>query len=126
MTTPTSRSRFTLRLHLLAAVAALFVTGLVGAAHASAGDKVDGVRAALKKGTLYVKGGDGGQQVAVRLKAGDASTIQVDAGDNGSSDFSFDRADVNAIKVKMGDGSDRARIDDSNGAFTTTIPRPAA
>jgi len=122
MTTPTTRSRFTLRLHLLAAVVALVATGFVAAAHATASTKVDGVRAALKKGTLRVQGGDGGQQVSVRLKAGDAGTIQVDAGDNGSADFSFDRADVDAIRVKMGDGSDRARIDDSNGAFTNTIP----
>jgi Ca2+-binding RTX toxin-like protein len=122
MTTPTTRSRFTFRLQLLGAVVALMVTGVVSAAHANASERVDGVRAALKHGTLRVNGGDGGQQVSVRLKAGDASTIQVDAGDNGSADFSFARADVDAIKVKMGDGSDRARIDDSNGAFTTTIP----
>ena len=99
-------------------VAAVAIAALVVAAHASASDKVDGVRAAIKQGTLYVKGGDGGQQVALRLKVGDTSVIQVDAGDNGSADFSFARGAVHAIKVKMGDGNDSARIDDSNGAFT--------
>jgi hypothetical protein len=96
---------------------------LVVAAHSSAkNNKVDGVRAAIKHGKLNVTGGDGGQQVALRLKAGDASRIQVDAGDDGSADFSFDRGDVHAIKVKMGDGNDSARIDDANGAFTDSIP----
>ncbi|MGH2984419.1 MAG: calcium-binding protein [Solirubrobacterales bacterium] len=89
-------------------------------------NKVDGVRADLKHGTLRVKGGDGGQQVAVRLKAGDPSRIQVDASDDGSADFSFSRGDVDAIKVKMGDGNDSARIDDANGTFTDSIPTTIA
>src|SRR5262249_57821895 len=107
---------------LMAVSAAVGLAALVSAAHAGASDKVAGVQASVKKGTLYVKGGDGGQHVALRLKAGDPQTIQVDAGDNGSTDFSFDRGDVHAIKVKMGDGNDSARIDDANGAFTNTIP----
>jgi len=81
----------------------------------------DGVRAELKRGTLQVRGGDGGQRVALRLQAGDASRIQVDAGDDGSADFSFARDDIGTIKVRMGDGNDFARIDDANGAFTDSI-----
>ncbi len=46
------------------------------------------------------------------------SRIQVDAGNDGSADFSFASSDVNAINVKLGDGSDLARIDDANGSFT--------
>jgi Ca2+-binding RTX toxin-like protein len=46
----------------------------------------------------------------------------VDAGDNGSADFSFARSDVDAIRVRMGNGRDSVRIDDSNGAFTDSIP----
>ena len=80
----------------------------------------------LKHGTLMVKSGDGGQLVALRLKAGDPSRIQVDAGDNGSADFSFARSDVHAIKVRMGNGNDSVRIDDANGAFTDSIPTTIA
>jgi Ca2+-binding RTX toxin-like protein len=101
---------------VLTALAALLL-----AATASASTKVDGIRAKVKHGTLRVQGGDGGQHVALRLKAGDAQTIQVDAGDNGSADYSFARSNVHAIKVKMGDGNDSARIDDANGAFTNSI-----
>jgi hypothetical protein len=105
-------------IQLGAALAAIALAALGVAAHSSASSKVNGVRAAVKHGTLNVTGSDGGQQVALRLKAGDPGTIQVDAGNNGSAGFSFLSADVDAIKVKMGDGSDLARIDDSNGSFT--------
>ena len=89
MTSPgiNSNSRPTRPFHLITAVAALALAALLVASHSSAkSNKVDGVRAATKHGTLNVKGGDGGQQVALRLKAGDSSRIQVDAGDNGSAD----------------------------------------
>jgi Ca2+-binding RTX toxin-like protein len=107
------------RFRLPAAVAALALTGVVAAlpAYASGGGKVNGVRAAVKHGTLNVRGSDGGQQVGLRLN-GAGNQIQVDAGNDGSADFSFAAGDVDAIKVKMGDGHDLARIDDSNGAFT--------
>jgi Ca2+-binding RTX toxin-like protein len=127
MTTRITNSRPTWPFHLTAAVVALALAASVVAAHSSASNhKVDGVRAAIKHGTLNVTGGDGGQQVAVRLKAGDASTVQVDAGDDGSADFSFARGDVHSIKVKMGDGNDSARVDDANGAFTNSIPTTIA
>jgi Ca2+-binding RTX toxin-like protein len=127
MTTPTSITsnsrafRFG-AIGVLVALVAL-AAALITAADSYASGKVNGVRAAVKHGTLNVTGSDGGQQVALRLKANDPSTIQVDAGDNGSADFSFASGAVDAIKVKMGDGNDSARIDDSNGAFTG-ISRP--
>jgi Ca2+-binding RTX toxin-like protein len=116
---PESRPKWPLQLIATATVAALALAALVVPARASAnGDRVDGVRADVNRGTLSVQGGDAGQQVALRLKAGDPTQIQVDAGDNGSADFSFDRSAVDAINVKMGDGNDLVRIDDANGSFT--------
>jgi Ca2+-binding RTX toxin-like protein len=115
-----------MRLLYLTAAVALAVTALVATAYSSASHRVDGIRASLKHGTLRIQGSDGGQRVALRLKAGDPQTIQVDAEDNGSADFSFDRAHVQAIKVKMGDGRDSARVDDANGAFTDSIPTTIA
>src|SRR4029077_20369943 len=114
-------------LHLIAATVALMLVAVaLPMLSSEKSEKSDGVRAYVKHGTLRVHGDDGGQQVSLRLKAGDPSTIQVDAGDNGSADFSFDRGDVHAIQVKMGDGNDSARIDDANGAFTDTIPTTLA
>jgi RTX calcium-binding nonapeptide repeat (4 copies) len=121
MTTPTihSDSQPRRRFHLPAAVVALALVGVVAAvpASASASGKVNGVRAAVNHGKLNVTGSDGGQQVALRLN-GAGTQIQVDAGNDGSADFSFASGAVDAIKVKLGDGNDSARIDDSNGAFT--------
>jgi Ca2+-binding RTX toxin-like protein len=112
-------------IYSIAAVVAVALAALVVAAHASAKSyKADGIRASLHHGTLRVQGTHGDQQVALRLS--DRTQIQVDAGDDGSADFTFDRADVQAIKVKMGQGNDSARIDDANGAFTDTIPTTVA
>ena len=115
------------RLFGLAATVAAIAVPAIAASPASASDhSVNGVRADVRHGTLMVQGGDGGQRVALRLQAGDSSRIQVDAGDNGSADFSFARAEVNAIRVRMGDGNDSARIDDANGAFTVSTPTTIA
>jgi Ca2+-binding RTX toxin-like protein len=120
-----SRSKRPFRLTATVGVLAL-VALAVPALSSAKGKKVEGVRADLKQGTLRVNGGDGGQQVAIRLKAADPSRIQVDAGNDGSADFTFSRGDVSVIKVKMGDGNDVARIDDANGAFTDAIPTTIA
>jgi Ca2+-binding RTX toxin-like protein len=125
MTSASTRPRWPLQ--LIATVVVLVLAALIVPVGSSASsDKVDGVRAEIKRDALRVKGGDGGQRVALRLTAGDPSRIEVDAGADGSADFSFDRGDVHAIEVKMGDGSDSARIDDANGAFTDSIPTTIA
>jgi hypothetical protein len=107
--------------HLIATatVVALALAAFVAAVPASAkSDEIDGVRAAIKRGTLDVKGGDRADAVALRLQAGDQGEIEVDVGDNGSADLSFASGDVAAIKVKTGDGNDSVRVDDANGGFT--------
>jgi Ca2+-binding RTX toxin-like protein len=122
----TSRPKWPLHLIATATVVVLALAALVAPARSSADpDKVDGVRATLKRGKLDVKSGDQANAVAVRL-SGDQSLIQVDVRDDGQPDFSFARADVDAIRVKMGDGNDSARIDDSNGSFTNTVPTSIA
>jgi Ca2+-binding RTX toxin-like protein len=115
--------------HLIAAVVALALAALVVPVSSSAHGnhhKVDGVRAAVKHGTLDVKGSHQADAVALRLKAGDSSQVEVDVGDNGSADFSFARGDISAIDVRMGNGDDSARVDDANGTFTDAIPTTIA
>jgi hypothetical protein len=122
-----SRPKWPLPFIATATVVAFALVALVVPAVSSAkSDKVDGVRAELRHGTLDVKGGDGANAVALRLKAGDPNTVEVDVGDNGSADLSFARPDVSAIHVRMGDGKDSARIDDANGIFTDSIPTTIA
>ncbi len=98
------------------------LAALVVPAGASASDgKARGVRAELESGTLTVQGSDRADRLALRLKAGDPSQVQVDVGGDGSADFSFARSDVRAIEVATGNGDDSARIDDSNAMDTDDV-----
>ena len=84
--------------------------------------RVDEAQASLRHGLLSVEGTRANDKIALRLKAGDPNTLQVDFGDDGSADFEFARADVAAIAVEAGLGDDVVRIDESNGVFTDKIP----
>src|SRR5215218_5059620 len=107
----------------LATVAVVAVAALVAPAVSSASNqKVDGVRAKLKHGTLEVKGSREKDAVALRLKAGDPNRIQVDVGNDAAADFSVARHAVKRLAVRARGGEDRVRIDDANGVFTDTIP----
>jgi Ca2+-binding RTX toxin-like protein len=107
---------------LAAAIPAILATPIAGAHN----DRVDGVRAVVKHGTLEVQGGDQANRIALRLQANDPAVVQVDVGDDGSPQFSFARSAIDAITVRGGDGNDSLRIDDANGAFTDTIPTTIA
>ena len=122
-----TRSQFPVQRVAAATVVALALAALVLPVRASASPaKIDGVRAAIKRGTLEVKGGDRADVVALRLKAGDPSRVEVDVGDDGSGDLSFARANLSAINVRTGDGDDSVRVDDANGIFTNSIPTTIA
>jgi hypothetical protein len=75
------------------------------------------VQAAVAGGTLTVTGTASSDAIALRLKAGAPNTIQVDVGDDGTAEFEFDRTTFGQIHVLAGDGNDRVRVDQVNGAF---------
>jgi Ca2+-binding RTX toxin-like protein len=75
------------------------------------------VQASVANGTLTVTGTAAGDAIALRLRAGSPTTLQVDVGDDGSAQFEFDRATFDRIQVRAGGGDDRIRIDQVNGAF---------
>ena len=106
------------------AVAAAFAAA-IGVSSAAAAP-YHGVKASLNYGTLAVKGTKGSDKIALRLKAGDSTVLEVDAGDDRSAEFSFPRADVARIVVDGGAGSDAIRIDESDGVFEGTIPTTLA
>ena len=83
------------------AVAAAFAAA-IGVSSAAAAP-YHGVKASLNYGTLIVKGTQGSDKIALRLKAGDSSMLEVDTGDEGSAEFSFPRADVARIVVDGGE-----------------------
>ena len=78
------------------------------------------VQAAVVAGTLHIAGSPSADQIALRLSAGDANLLQVDVGDDGSADFTFDRGTFESIDVAAGNGADAVRIDEASGVFATT------
>jgi len=98
--------------------------GLVGIGALALGLATAGPAAAAPAGaasvaddTLTVIGRNGSEELALRLAVGDANTLQVDFGDDGTPDRSFDRRAFTRIEVYLGNGSDEFRIDQVNGAF---------
>ena len=79
-------------------------------------------RPKLQHGKLLIKGTQAEDKIALRLKAGNPGILQVDVGDNGSANFSFQRKHVARITVDARAGDDLVRVDESNGVFTDTIP----
>ena len=75
---------------------------------------------------LVILGSDRNDAIALRLAPGRSDVLQVDAGDDGSADFSFHLEPVATIAVDAGAGDDRVRIDDTNGSFTDRIPTTIA
>ena len=108
--------RRTLRATTSASVLTLTVLATAAGPAAAAPTATAGVT----NGTLEISGGPLAQKIALRLNALDPSQLQVDFGDDGSADHSFAVDTFRAIDVDAGAGNDLVRIDQVNGAFTTT------
>lgn len=76
----------------------------------------------LRNGVLAITGTKASEKIALRLKTGDPAILEIDVRDDGSADFSFARDEITRIALDAGAGNDVVRIDESNGAFTDTIP----
>ena len=99
-------------LGLAAGAAAMLAVGLATASPAAAATS-----ASVSNDTLTVNGGNGDDRIALRLAAGAPGTLQVDFGDDGSAEHSFDRGTFSRIDVFTGNGNDQFRVDQTNGAF---------
>jgi hypothetical protein len=76
--------------------------------------------ATVADGTLSIAGGPTPDRITLRLNALDQNRLEVDLGDDGSAEFTFDRSTFAAISVAAGNGGDTVRVDQTNGVFTTT------
>ncbi|HOW70331.1 MAG TPA: calcium-binding protein [Phycisphaerae bacterium] len=77
--------------------------------------------AAVVIGTqLFVFGTAASDRLALRLRSGVPAILEVDFEDDGSADFTFDRALFDHVRLSMGWGHDLVRIEESNGVFTDT------
>jgi Ca2+-binding RTX toxin-like protein len=106
------RTKKTLVLSALAAGVAAAVLG------PGTGSALAAYTASVQNGTLNVVGDGAGDKLALRLAPGDPSTLQLDVGDDGTTDLAFDRSTFTAIHVAAGGGDDQVRIDQTNGLFT--------
>jgi len=97
---------------------AIAVAAGIGAAQAHAASSV---RAKLEHGALRMTGGDASDKIALRLSAASSEVLEVDVGDDGSAEFSFERADITQIVVNGGDGDDLVRFDETSGAVNAGI-----
>jgi Ca2+-binding RTX toxin-like protein len=112
MTDKTNHSRAARRLGLAAGIAG------VAAALATAGPAAAAPNSAfVAQDTLIVKGSRNNDRIALRLEAGQPGILQVDFGDDGTAERSFDRATFSRINIFAGRGHDSVRIDQVNGAF---------
>jgi hypothetical protein len=107
--------------HLRSIRRALLVGALVAAGASLAADQANAAYSAqVSGGALTLNGNGASEQLALRLQAGAPTTLQIDVGNDGSADFSFDRATFDRIDVNAGGGDDLVTIDDANGTFTDT------
>jgi hypothetical protein len=92
-------------------VAALAMTAQ---AHAAAPTSV-----AVQNGTLTIDGGNGSNDLTLRLAPGAPQTLQVAAG---SRVFQIARDSFDRIDIHAGNGDDTVRFDEANGAVNATTP----
>ena len=115
----TTRSVRARHASLAAAAAAPFVVAVMLANPAAA---TPSPSASVADDTLIVTGTNASELVALRLQAGAPGTLQVDFGDDGVAEHSFDRATFSRIEVRLLGGSDQFRIDQANGIFADESP----
>src|SRR5215470_4445912 len=108
-----SRLRISLLFAAVGAAAACGVEPPIGEVEQDLGSTY---KASIKRGTLTITGTDASSKLTLRLGAD--GRLEVDVGDDGSADFSFDRSTFSAIVIDAGGGDDVVRMDESNGAFT--------
>src|SRR5262245_24983897 len=96
------------RIGLAVGAAAALAGGLLAATPAGAAPPTT---ASVVGDTLVVRGGSAGEALALRLAAGNTNTLQVDFGDDGTAEQSFDRTTFSEIEVSLLSGNDRFRVD---------------
>ncbi len=120
--TPWNRSKLARPTRTAAAAAILAVAVLLAGIAAAQAQAAQPVRAQIRHALLRVEGTRASDQITLRLAAGDPAVLQVDVGDDGSPDFSFALARIDAIAIDAGAGDDLIRFDESNGSVNGNIP----
>jgi hypothetical protein len=104
---------------VLAAAALAALAAAIAAPVASASPTV---RGRVVDGALRVSGTPFADTFSLRVRASNPNQLQLDIGDDGSTDDTFDLSTFSSIDVRTGNGDDVVRLDTANGAFTTAKP----
>ncbi len=107
------------------ALAAAGAAAIVVPGTASANDVEPSVRARIEGRTLLVLGGAGNEVLTLRSPAAAPTTIDVDLGNDGVAEATFQRADIDYVEVRARGGDDWVLIDETAGVavpFTDTLP----
>lgn len=75
------------------------------------------VSAVITAAVLKITGGNTDDAVAVRLKPGDPTVVQVDVNNDGTAEFSFARALFDRVSLLGNGGNDLMIVDEVNGAI---------
>jgi Ca2+-binding RTX toxin-like protein len=79
------------------------------------------VDAKIAGNALKIKGTNEDDKLTLRLQAGDTNVLEVDAGDDGTADFSFARALLTGIRINALGGDDLVQVDEANGQIVEPI-----
>lgn len=74
--------------------------------------------AQVRANTLFVTGDGAGDKVSLLLEPGSPNILAVDVGEDGTTDFAFDRSTFSAIEVDAKGGDDEVRIDQIGGVIS--------
>lgn len=99
---------------VLAAAAAISLLAALGPGVASASAATT---AQVRDGTLFVTGDGAGDKVSLSLDFGNPNILNIDVGEDGTTDFAFDRSTFSAIEVDARGGDDEVRVDQSGGVI---------
>jgi len=99
---------------VLAAAAAISLLAALGPGVASASAATT---AQVRDGTLFVTGDGAGDKVSLSLDFGNPNILNIDVGEDGTTDFAFDRSTFSAIEVDARGGYDEVRVDQSGGVI---------
>jgi Ca2+-binding RTX toxin-like protein len=100
---------------VLAAAAAIALLAALGPGAVKA---AAATTAQVRQGTLVVTGDGASDKVSLGLLFDDPNVLAIDVGEDGTTDFAFDRSTFTAIRVNAGGDDDEVRIDQNSGPIT--------
>ncbi len=100
------------------ALATLATASLIATLGLQAAPALAATTAQVKNGTLKVTGDNAANPISVNLAFGAPNVLQVDVGEDGTADFSFDRSTFTAVEIDGGGGNDDLRVSNGGGVIT--------